>query len=93
MIKEINVPQAVASIKAQLPALKYPIANATDLLKQISGRTVTGPLKGKSIRVEDGIKHFASKHFPVASDADFTAKISSLLQSHARKKGVSVKLS
>jgi hypothetical protein len=89
MATQVDVSKAVATIKTGLPNLTYPIANAQALLKQIQGKTFTGPLKGKQISASEGVKHIPASSFPITSAADFDAKTSSLITNHATKKGFS----
>jgi hypothetical protein len=83
----IDVAKSLATVRTQVPALKYPIANAQSLLAQLQGKTFTGPLKGKTISASSAVKHISAKSFPIASDADFDNKVSSLISHHATKKG------
>ena len=87
MATEIDISKRLTAIKAGMPELSFPIANAQALLKQIEGRTFTGPLKGKQISASAGVKHIPAATFPIASTSEFDTKISSLISSHATKKG------
>jgi hypothetical protein len=89
MATQVDVSKAVATIKIGLPNLTYPIANRKALLEQIRGKTFTGPLKGKQISASEGVKHIPASSFPITSASDFDAKTSSLIASHATKKGFS----
>jgi hypothetical protein len=87
MATQIDVTKAVATINTGLPTLTYPIANAQALLEQIEGKTFTGPLQGKQISASEAIKHVPASSFPITSSSDLDTKASTLIASHATKKG------
>jgi len=88
MVKQIDVPTQITAVKAQLPGLKFPIANAQSLLTQLQGRTYT--FMGKAVTASVGVSHIPATLFPFSSAADLESKISSTIATRAQKKGITV---
>jgi hypothetical protein len=86
-VAQIDVPKALATVKAGMPALAFPVADAASLLKQVQGRTFTGPLNGKKVTASAGVKHVPKSMFPFKSQADFDTKVQTLIARRATKKG------
>ena len=68
--------KAVSQITALLPPLKFPIANAAELLAQTSNKTYT--VNGKALNWNSAVALMPASDFPLASQADFDTKTSAL---------------
>jgi hypothetical protein len=69
----------LAEIHAQLPAtLKFPIANAGELVAQIPPGRYT--FRKKAINVSKGVDRIPAELFPITSLADFDHKVSRVIR-------------
>jgi hypothetical protein len=87
-VKAIDVPTQITAVSAQLPQLKFPIANAQSLLTQLGSRTFT--FLGKSVTAAVGVSHIPSTLFPIQSLADLESKMSSTIATRAQLRGITV---
>jgi len=84
---QIDITKALATVKTGMPTLTFPIADAAGLLKQVQGKTFTGPILGHPVKASSGVKHIPKSMFPFKSQADFDTKVQTLIAHRATKKG------
>lgn len=79
--KKVDVQAELASLRRQLPNLKFPIGNAKELVKAVSahGRHVT--FQGGVVDVEKIMERVPSNIFPITSQNDFEGKVGALMAS------------
>jgi hypothetical protein len=78
--KVSDVPAELTGLKKQLPPLRYPIANADDLLKAVAPRTSIR-FQGVTVQPASMRRYLVPELFPIQNEADFDRKVGHLITS------------
>lgn len=76
--KKVNLLEELASIKAQLPQMNYPIVDVQELVRQL-GPNKLYRFQGSSVEPQRIAHRIVPDIFPIVSQEDFDRKISDLM--------------
>ncbi len=74
----VDTEAEVKALRRQIPALKYPIKSANDLIQAL-GTTRTYRFLGGAVDVKQAVSHIPDKLFPIDSDKDLDLKLAYLI--------------
>jgi len=72
--------QAVGTVVAAVPRLRFPLNSAAELMEQLGGRGTTVNIAGRILSVETVLGQVPSHYFPIASMDNFVEKIAGLIR-------------
>jgi hypothetical protein len=88
VLTKIDIPTEITSLRSQLPQLRFPVANAKELLAQLTKPNYT--VLGKAVTPAVGVSHVPATLFPIQSQADLEDKYSATVAKRAARRKITV---